>query len=51
MLASVIHIIRRWKRYRDSVRELSRLSDRELADVGFKRSEISGAAWEAAEAA
>ena len=29
-----------WRRYRDSVRELSRLSDRELSDLGIARSDI-----------
>ncbi|MBV1703443.1 MAG: DUF1127 domain-containing protein [Hyphomicrobiales bacterium] len=29
-----------WRRYRESVRELSQLSDRELADLGIARSDI-----------
>jgi uncharacterized protein YjiS (DUF1127 family) len=29
-----------WRRYRISVRELSRLSDRELSDLGLTRGEI-----------
>ena len=29
-----------WRRYRDSVRELSRLSDRELNDLGIGRADI-----------
>ena len=29
-----------WKRYRVAVRELSQLSDRELADLGIQRNEI-----------
>jgi uncharacterized protein YjiS (DUF1127 family) len=29
-----------WRRYRDAVRELSQLSDRELADIGIRRGEI-----------
>jgi uncharacterized protein YjiS (DUF1127 family) len=29
-----------WRKYRDSVRELSQLSDRELADIGVKRGNI-----------
>lgn len=31
---------RNWRRYRDTVNELSRLSNRELADLGITRSEI-----------
>jgi len=29
-----------WRRFRESVRELSRLSDRELGDLGIGRSDI-----------
>ena len=29
-----------WRRFRDSVRELSRLSDRELNDLGIGRADI-----------
>ena len=29
-----------WRRYRDAVRELSQLSDRELSDIGIRRGEI-----------
>lgn len=29
-----------WRRFRDSVRELSRLSDRELNDLGIGRGDI-----------
>ena len=29
-----------WRRYRDAVRELSSLSDRELNDIGIRRGEI-----------
>ena len=33
-----------WRRYRQSIRELSRLSDRELADLGINRLEIASIA-------
>ncbi len=33
--------IRAYLRYRETVRELSRLSDRELDDLGLSRSEIA----------
>ena len=29
-----------WRRYRDAVRELSQLSDRELTDIGIRRGDI-----------
>ena len=29
-----------WRRYREAVRELSSLSDRELADIGIRRGDI-----------
>jgi uncharacterized protein YjiS (DUF1127 family) len=29
-----------WRRYREAVRELSQLSDRELTDIGIRRGEI-----------
>ena len=32
--------LRAWRRYRETVDELSRLSDRELADVGISRYDI-----------
>jgi len=29
-----------WRRYRDTVRELSRMTDRELQDIGIRRGDI-----------
>ena len=29
-----------WRRYRDAVRELSQLTDRELSDIGIRRGDI-----------
>jgi uncharacterized protein YjiS (DUF1127 family) len=29
-----------WRRYRDAVRELTQLSDRELNDIGIRRGDI-----------
>ena len=29
-----------WRRYREGVRELSRLNDRELSDIGIRRGDI-----------
>ena len=48
MFASLVRFIRSWKRYQASVSELSRLGDRELADIGISRSEIPTVAWKAA---
>ena len=41
--------LRQWRAYDASLRELSRLGDRELADIGISRSEIARVAWENAE--
>ncbi|MGR3497475.1 MAG: DUF1127 domain-containing protein [Limimaricola soesokkakensis] len=38
----------RWRVYRRTVSELSRLSDRDLADLGFARSQIREIARDAA---
>jgi uncharacterized protein YjiS (DUF1127 family) len=48
MLAHIVRLIREWKRYNRSVTELSRLGDRELADIGSSRSDIQRVAWGAA---
>jgi Uncharacterized conserved small protein len=37
---NLIRNYRNWRRYRETVSELSRLSNRELSDIGFVRSEI-----------
>lgn len=39
-----------WRRYRSSVRELSRLSDRELTDLGIHRADIEFVARQSAKA-
>jgi uncharacterized protein YjiS (DUF1127 family) len=51
ILTHVIRFLRSWRRYNQSVRELSALGDRELADIGLTRSEIPAKAWEAAQTA
>ncbi|HET9902439.1 MAG TPA: DUF1127 domain-containing protein [Xanthobacteraceae bacterium] len=51
ILSQLIRFLRSWRRYNASVRELYRLSDRELADIGITRSEIPARAWEAAQSA
>ena len=37
---NLIRNYRNWRRYRDTVTELNRLSNRELADLGIARTEI-----------
>ncbi len=47
-LASLIGRIRAYFRYRETVRELSQLTDRELDDLGISRGEIVAVAHRAA---
>lgn len=47
MFASLIRFIHQWKQYNRSLNELSRLGDRELADIGISRSDIQAIAWQA----
>jgi uncharacterized protein YjiS (DUF1127 family) len=48
MLTALVRFIQQWKRYNQSLSELSRLGDRELADIGISRSDIPRLAWNAA---
>ncbi len=48
MIAALVRFIQQWKRYNQSLSELSRLGDRELADIGISRSDIPRLAWKAA---
>ena len=41
---NLIRNYRNWRRYRETVTELGRLSNRELSDIGFERSEIQAVA-------
>jgi uncharacterized protein YjiS (DUF1127 family) len=38
---NLIRNYRNWRRYRDTVNELSRLSNRELNDLGINRADIA----------
>ena len=47
MFAFIVGRYKAWKRYETVRRELSQLTDRELADIGISRSDIDRiASWE-----
>jgi uncharacterized protein YjiS (DUF1127 family) len=46
MLVAFLRYLHAWRQYGNTVRELSSLSDRELADLGITRSDIPHIAWE-----
>jgi uncharacterized protein YjiS (DUF1127 family) len=48
MFLAIVRFIQAWKAYHSALRELSLLSDRELADVGISRSDIPRVAWDQA---
>ncbi len=48
MFLAVLRFFQSWRRYNASLRELSQLGDRELADIGISRSEIPRVAWDSA---
>ena len=48
MFTALVRFIQQWKRYNRSLSELSRLGDRELADIGISRSDVPRLAWNAA---
>jgi len=39
-LKSISEKLAAWRRYREAVKELSQLSDRELTDIGIRRGDI-----------
>ena len=47
-LKTISEKLQAWRRFRDTVRELSRFSDRELADIGISRGDIEKVARQAA---
>jgi len=49
LIANIIRALRSWRRFNSSLRELSRLGDRELADIGISRSDIPRVAWDNAQ--
>jgi uncharacterized protein YjiS (DUF1127 family) len=48
-LTHLIGAFRQWRRYNQSLRELNRLGDRELADIGITRGDIPRVAWDSSE--
>jgi uncharacterized protein YjiS (DUF1127 family) len=48
LVSGLVRMFRAWRRYNESLRELNRLDDRELADIGISRSDIQRIAWESA---
>ncbi len=44
-LSHLLGAFRQWRRYNQSLRELNRLGDRELADIGITRGDIPRVAW------
>ena len=50
-IKSITEKLAAWRRYRDAVRELSALTDRELDDIGIRRGDIPFIAAGAAQAA
>ena len=52
MLTSfVLAKIRAWLIFRNTVRELDSLNDKDLSDIGISRSDIKVVAWQATQAA
>lgn len=49
ILFHIVSAYRQWRRYNRSLSELSRLGDRELADIGISRGDIPRVAWESSE--
>ena len=48
-LTQLVGVYRQWRSYNRSLRELNRLGDRELADIGITRGDIPRVAWENSE--
>jgi uncharacterized protein YjiS (DUF1127 family) len=51
LISVVLSKIRAWLIFRNTVRELESLNDRDLSDLGISRSDIKFVAWESAQTA
>lgn len=49
MLVHIIRFLRSWQQATKVLRDLSVLSDRELADIGIRREDIPQVAWQMSE--
>jgi uncharacterized protein YjiS (DUF1127 family) len=49
ILSTIVRMIRSWRRFNASMRELNSMGDRELADIGISRSDIPRLAWESSQ--
>ena len=49
MFMAIVRFLHSWKRYNQSLNELSRLDDRELRDIGISRSDIPSVAWQSSQ--
>jgi uncharacterized protein YjiS (DUF1127 family) len=49
MFTALVRFLQAWRRYNQSLSELNRLGDRELADIGISRSDIPRVAWSASQ--
>lgn len=47
LISHLLAALNRWREYRRTIAELGGLSDRELADLGISRSDISSVARDA----
>lgn len=50
-ISTIARYLRIWRRYNKTVNELTRLNDRELADIGMNRGDLYARAWEHAQKA
>lgn len=50
MFTGLVHLVLKWRKYHQSLGELSALNDRDLRDIGISRSDIDAIAWRSADA-